>query len=215
MIRVLIADDQPVVREGFRYLVDSASDMTTCGVAADGAEAVRVAAATRPDVVLMDIRMPRFDGIEATRRICGDSALRDTRIVILTTYEHDEYLFDALRAGASGFLVKDIDPDDLLDALRTVVAGDGVITPRLTGRLIHEFASTRTGSANALPAELTKRELEVLTLVGRGLNNQEIADELVISPASAKTYVARLLTKLDARDRVQLVVLAHSAGLIT
>jgi DNA-binding NarL/FixJ family response regulator len=214
MIRVLIADDQPIVRDGFRYLVDSTSDMTTCGVAADGAEAVRLAADTRPDVVLMDVRMPKVDGIEATRRICRDPALRGARIVILTTFEHDEYLFDALRAGASGFLVKDIDPDDLLDALRTVVAGDGVIMPRLTGRLIQEFANTRRRAAE-LPVELTPREREVLALVGRGHTNQEIADELVLSPASAKTYVSRLLLKLNARDRVQLVVLAHSIGLVS
>ena len=213
--RVLLADDQGLVRAGFKALLSAQPDIDVVGEAADGAEAVDLAAAERPDVVLMDVRMPRMDGLEATRRITRTS---DTRVVVLTTFELDEYVFGALRAGASGFLLKDIDPPDLLSAVRVVAAGEALLAPRLTRRLIEAFVAQERAAPGPRPddaiAELTPREREVLMLVGRGLSNTEIADELVLSPLTAKTHVARLFQKLDARDRAQLVVLAYETGLV-
>jgi DNA-binding NarL/FixJ family response regulator len=213
--RVLLADDQGLVRAGFRALLAAQGDIDVVGEAADGVEAVSLAAAERPDVVLMDVRMPRMDGLEATRRITSAS---DSRVVVLTTFELDEYVFGALRAGASGFLLKDIDPPDLLSAVRVVAAGEALLAPRLTRRLIEAFVAQERQAPGPRPddelAELTPREREVLTLVGRGLSNTEIADELVLSPLTAKTHVARLFQKLDARDRAQLVVLAYETGLV-
>ena len=218
MTGVLLADDQALVRAGFRALLDAQPDIRVVGEAADGAEAVELVARRRPDIVLMDIRMPRMDGLEATRRITTDPALADTRVVVLTTFELDEYVFGALRAGASGFLLKDIDPPDLLTAVRVVAGGQALLAPRLTRRLIEAFverdrAAPVVEEGDAL-ADLTPREREVLALVGRGLSNSEIADELVLSPLTAKTHVARLFGKLDARDRAQLVVTAYESGLV-
>jgi DNA-binding NarL/FixJ family response regulator len=215
---VLIADDQALVRAGFRALLDAQPDIDVVAEANDGVEAVELARRTRPDIVLMDVRMPRMDGLEATRRITGEPALATTRIVVLTTFELDEYVFGALRAGASGFLLKDIDPADLLNAVRVAANGEALLAPRLTRRLIEAFVE----QGRALPAvaesdeleELTPREREVLTLVGRGLSNAEIAEDLVLSPLTAKTHVARLFLKLGARDRAQLVVMAYENGLV-
>jgi DNA-binding NarL/FixJ family response regulator len=213
--RVLLADDQGLVRAGFSALLAAQPDIDVVGEAADGVEAVERARDTQPDVVLMDVRMPRMDGLEATRRITSAS---DSRVVVLTTFELDEYVFGALRAGASGFLLKDIDPPDLLSAVRVVAAGEALLAPRLTRRLIEAFVAQEREAPGPRPedeiAELTPREREVLTLVGRGLSNTEIADELVLSPLTAKTHVARLFQKLDARDRAQLVVLAYETGLV-
>jgi DNA-binding NarL/FixJ family response regulator len=213
--RVLLADDQGLVRAGFRALLAAQADIDVVGEAADGVEAVSLAAAERPDVVLMDVRMPRMDGLEATRQITAASA---SRVIVLTTFELDEYVFGALRAGASGFLLKDIDPPDLLSAVRVVAAGEALLAPRLTRRLIEAFVAQEREAPGARSddelAELTPREREVLALVGRGLSNSEIADELVLSPLTAKTHVARLFQKLDARDRAQLVVLAYETGLV-
>jgi DNA-binding NarL/FixJ family response regulator len=216
---VLVADDQTLVRAGFRALLDAQPDMRVVGEAADGVEAVALAGRRRPDVVLMDVRMPRMDGIEATRRITSDPALTGTRVVVLTTFELDEYVFGALRAGASGFLLKDIDPPDLLNAVRVVAGGEALLAPRLTRRLIEAFVEQeRAGPAAVAEGgrlqDLTPREREVLTLVGRGLSNAEIAGELVLSPLTAKTHVARLFAKLAARDRAQLVVIAYESGLV-
>jgi len=217
--RVLLADDQGLVRAGFRALLDAQPDIEVVAEAADGEQAVELARRERPDVVLMDIRMPRMDGLEATRRITADRTLPDTRIVVLTTFELDDYVFGALRAGASGFLLKDIDPPDLLTAVRVVAEGQALLAPRLTRRLIEAFveqerAAPPAVSEGAALEELTPREREVLALVGRGLSNAEIADELVLSPLTAKTHVARLFGKLDARDRAQLVVIAYETGLV-
>ncbi len=218
MIRVALADDQALVRAGFRALLDAQPDVAVVAEAADGEEAVAAAAHEHPDVMLMDVRMPRLDGLQATRRITADPALADTRVVVLTTFELDEYVFGALRAGASGFLLKDIDPPDLLAAVRVVAAGEALLAPRLTRRLIEAFvAQDATPSAardDAALAELTPREREVLALVGRGFSNAEIAAALVVSPLTAKTHVARLFAKLDARDRAQLVVLAYETALV-
>jgi DNA-binding NarL/FixJ family response regulator len=216
MIKVLLADDQGLVRAGFRALLDAEPDIEVVAEAADGVEAVRLAAQTRPDVVLMDIRMPGVDGLEATRRIAADPALAATRIVILTTFELDEYLFEALRVGASGFLVKDTEPVELLRGVRAVAAGDALLSPGVTRRLIAEFAVR--GAQPAVPepslGQLTDREREVMALVGAGLSNEEIAARLVVSPATAKTHVSRAMVKLGARDRAQLVVYAYEAGLV-
>ncbi len=218
MIRVLVVDDQHLVRAGFQVLIDSAPDCEVVGEAENGLEAVALATEHRPDVVLMDIRMPELDGIEATRRIVADDANADTHVLVLTTFDLDEYVFEALRAGASGFLLKDTRPGDLLDAVRIVAGGEALLSPQVTRRVIAEFAtrpgSAAPGAADALAA-LTEREQEVLAQVGRGLSNTEIAEALFVSPATAKTHVSRVMTKLQARDRAQLVVIAYESGLVT
>ena len=216
VIRVAIADDQPLVRTGFATMVGHADDLVVVGEAAHGAEAVDLARRERPDVLLMDVRMPVLDGIEATARITGDPATRDVRVVMLTTFDIDEYVYAALRAGASGFLLKDVVPEDLFAAIRVVAAGDALLAPAVTRRLIDEFAQRPATRAPATTLDpLTDREREVLALVGRGLTNDEIGRELYLSPATAKTHVGRILAKLQARDRVQLVVLAYETGLVT
>ncbi|MGE3449400.1 MAG: response regulator [Microbacteriaceae bacterium] len=214
MTSVVIADDQVLVRSGFAVIVGSAPDLEVVGEAGDGHEAVELVRATHPDVVLMDIRMPELDGLEATRQIKADAATAGTRVLVLTTFDLDEYVYDALRAGASGFLLKDTLPDDLLAAVRVVAAGEALLSPRITRRLIEEFAQRPDPTAASLKpvAGLTEREAEVLGLVAKGLSNAEIASELVMSPATAKTHVSRLLTKLDARDRTELVIIAYETG---
>jgi DNA-binding NarL/FixJ family response regulator len=216
-IRVVVADDQVLVRAGFRLLVDSAPDLEVVGETADGAEAVELARHQRPDVVLMDVRMPRMDGLEATRQITADATLAGVRVLMLTTFDLDEYVYQALRAGASGFLLKDTPPADLLAAIRVVAAGDALLAPGITRRLIAEFARRPdpTQVAPAVLDALTDREREVLTLVAHGLSNAELAQRLVVSAATSKTYVSRLLTKLGARDRAQLVAIAYESGLVT
>ncbi|WP_026415812.1 response regulator transcription factor [Actinomadura oligospora] len=215
MIRVLLADDQALVRAGFRALLAAQPDIEVVGEAGDGEEAIADARRLRPDVILMDIRMPGLDGLEATRRIASDERLGEVRIVILTTFELDEYVFEAVRGGASGFLVKDTEPVELIHAVRVVADGDALLSPSVTRRLIAEFA-TRTRPAHVSPRlnDLTDREREVLGLVGEGLSNEEIAARLVVSPATAKTHVSRAMVKLGARDRAQLVVHAYESGLV-
>ncbi|MGH3396244.1 MAG: response regulator [Streptosporangiaceae bacterium] len=214
MIRVLIADDQALVRAGFRALLDARDDIEVVGEAPDGAGAVDLATKLRPDVILMDIRMPGLDGLEATRQIAADPHLAGVRIVILTTFALDEYLFDALRFGASGFLVKDTEPADLATAVRVVARGDSLISPSMTRTLVAEFASRAKEPRAAVELDaLTEREREVVTLVADGLSNHEIADKLYMSPATARTHVSRAMTKLGVRDRAQLVVLAYETGL--
>jgi DNA-binding NarL/FixJ family response regulator len=215
-IHVLLADDQTLVRSGFRALLERADDIAVIGEAADGAEAVERARADRPDVVLMDIRMPGLDGLEATRRITSDPSLAGVRVVMLTTFALDEYVFEALHAGASGFLLKDVEPDELREAVRVVAGGDALLAPSVTRRLIQEFVA-QPGRHRPPPErleELTEREREVLGLVAQGLSNQEIAERLVISPATAKTHVSRVMMKLRAHDRAQLVVIAYESGLV-
>jgi DNA-binding NarL/FixJ family response regulator len=236
-LRVVVADDQALVRVGFRGIIDATPGFTVVGEAANGAEAVEAARQTRPDIVLMDIRMPIMDGIEATRQITGAAQTQDVRVLILTTFDLDEYVYAALRAGASGFLLKDTMPVDLLNAIRVIAAGDALLAPSITRRLLGEFSrmpdltpaqapvSGLTGPAGgpsagpSAPAgdaglrDLTEREREVLILVAEGLSNGEIAGRLCISPATAKTHVAHLLTKLACRDRIQLVIAAYRAGL--
>jgi DNA-binding NarL/FixJ family response regulator len=215
-IRVVLADDQALVRAGFRVLLENTADIAVAGEAANGAEALSLARRERPDVVLMDIRMPVMDGLEATRRIVSDAALASVHVVILTTFELDEYVFEALRAGASGFLLKDIDPDDLRQAIRVVANGEALLSPSVTRRLIAEFVAQpdrRPLGAERL-AVLTEREREVVALVAAGLSNQEIGERLFMSPATAKTHVNRAMAKLEARDRAQLVVLAYETGLV-
>ncbi|WP_026876210.1 response regulator [Jiangella gansuensis] len=216
MIRVLLADDQRLVRAGFGSILDGEPDIEVVGEAADGAEALALVRELRPDVVLMDVRMPDVDGLEATRRIVADPRLAAVRVVILTTFDLDDYVYGALRAGASGFLVKDTEPMELIHAVRVVARGDALIAPSVTRRLIAEIAGR---VAKPVPSPrlnaLTEREREVLVLVAAGLSNDEIADRLVLSPATAKTHVSRIMTKLDVRDRAQLVVLAYEAGLVT
>ena len=215
-ISVVVADDQALVRGGFSVLLRSAPDIDVVGEAGDGEEAVEVALRERPDVVLMDIRMPVVDGIEATRRITADARTATTKVLIVTTFDLDEYVYDGLRAGASGFLLKDTRPDALLDAVRVVAAGEALLAPRITRRLIEEFTTRPVPSAPATSLDvLTSREREVLVLVARGHSNAEIADLLYMSPATSKTHVSRLLMKLDARDRAQLVMRAYEAGLVT
>jgi DNA-binding NarL/FixJ family response regulator len=217
-IRVVVADDQVLVRSGFTVLLSGEPDIDVVGEAGNGAEAISLAASERPDVVLMDVRMPVMDGIEATRRITEDASLTGTRVVILTTFDLDEYVHEALRAGASGFLLKDTLPVDLLNAVRVVAAGDALISPKITRRLIEEFASRPQGGAapaDAVLDQLTDREREVLETVARGHSNAEIAAELFVSHATVKTHISRLLMKLDARDRAQLVMIAYETGLVS
>jgi DNA-binding NarL/FixJ family response regulator len=217
-IRVVIADDQALIRAGFRVLVDGADDLLVVGEAVDGEQAVALAKSERADVVLMDIRMPGLDGLEATRRISADEDLAGVKVLVLTTFELDEYVYLALRAGASGFLGKGVDPDDLLDAIRLVAAGESLLSPAATRSLIVSFLSqpSRVAVAGA-PSQLerlTDREREIVALVAEGLTNVEIADRLVISPMTVKTHVNRSMTKLDLRDRAQLVVAAYQSGLV-
>ena len=214
MIRVVLADDQELVRSAFAMLVRSAPDMDVVGEAADGTDAVRLARTCRADVVVMDIRMPGVDGIAATAAIAGDEDLAGVRVLILTTFESDENVVAALRAGASGFLVKDTKPGNLLAAIRTVASGEALLSPGATQALIGRVLRQPDPPAPGALRSLTDREREVLTLIGRGLNNAELAEQLVISPLTAKTYVHRLLTKLDARDRAQLVIAAYESGLV-
>lgn len=215
MIRVLLVDDQALLRAGFRALIDAEDDLEVVGEAGDGAAAIDVARETRPDVVLMDVRMPNVDGLEATREISADPQLAETRVVILTTFELDEYVFEALRNGASGFLLKDTEPADLLEGIRVVAGGDALMSPSVTRRLIAEFASrSRPGAPTDILDVLTEREREVVALVGEGLTNGEIAERLFLSPATAKTHVSRAMTKLQVRDRAHLVVVAYETGLV-
>ncbi|GAA2629204.1 response regulator transcription factor [Paractinoplanes durhamensis] len=215
MIRVLLVDDQPLMRVGFRALLDAEEQMVVVGEAADGAEAVELARRLRPDVVLMDVQMPGLDGIEATRRIAADPALDGVRVLILTNYGLDSYVFAALRAGASGFLLKDADPADLLQAVTVVARGDALLAPSVTRTLISEFAA---GPAPADPAagrdSLTAREQELVQLVARGLSNDQLAERMVISPLTVKTHINRAMAKLHCRDRAQLVVWAYESGLV-
>ncbi|MET7699792.1 response regulator transcription factor [Streptomyces sp. NPDC005485] len=213
-IRVVLADDQQLIRTALRMVIADIEDVEVVGEAANGEEAVRLAEQLRPDVVVMDIRMPGVDGIEATRRITAGTG--DTHIVVLTTFDDDDYVYGALRAGAAGFLVKDMGLDDILAAIRVVAAGDALIAPSVTRRLIQDFAARpeQARVRRSLTA-ITEREREVLTLVGSGLSNTEIAEQLFITVATAKTYLTRLLSKLDARDRVQLVIIAYEAGLVS
>ena len=228
-LRVLIADDQALVRAGFRVLLEAAGDIEVVGEAENGHEAVALAEELSPDVILMDIRMPEMDGLEATRQILGEDAVVTTakegeegavqsgpQILVLTTFDADEYVYEALRIGAGGFLLKDTEPAQLVDAVRTVAAGDALLSPSVTRRLIREFAS-RPEVRRAHPKDLdalTERELEILSLVAQGLSNDEIAETLVISPATSKTHVSRVMMKLHARDRAQLVVMAYESGLV-
>ena len=215
MIEVLLADDQALVRGGFRALLDAEHDIAVVGEAGNGREAVALTREKKPDVVLMDIRMPELDGLGATREVAADARLSGVRIVILTTFELDEYVFEALRSGASGFLVKDTEPVDLLAAVRLVASGEALLSPSVTRRVIEEFASRAKEPPPSGPLdELTEREREVMGLVAGGLSNEEIAEQLVVSPATAKTHVSRAMVKLAARDRAQLVVLAYEHGLV-
>jgi DNA-binding NarL/FixJ family response regulator len=216
-IKVLLADDQVLVRSGFKALLDSEDDIAVVGEAASGAEAVRQARATRPDVVLMDIRMPELDGIGATAEIARTRGMEGVRVLILTTYDTDAYVFEALQAGASGFLLKDAGPAELLHAIRVVAEGQALLAPRITRRLIAQFTAGRVATqiAEDRLAVLTQRERQVLALVGQGLNNDEIGAELFLSPATARTHVSHAMAKLGARDRAQLVVIAYQTGLVT
>jgi DNA-binding NarL/FixJ family response regulator len=215
MTRVVLADDQALVRAGFRALLDAEDDIHVVGEAVDGADAVRVVRREKPEVVLMDIRMPETDGLEATRQIVAEERLADVKIVILTTFELDEYVFEALRSGASGFLLKDTEPGDLVQAVRLVAGGDALLSPSVTKRLIAEFASrAKKPPPAAALEELTAREREVMALVAKGLTNDDIAERFVLSPATVKTHVNRAMMKLGARDRAQLVVLAYESGLV-
>jgi DNA-binding NarL/FixJ family response regulator len=214
-VRVVLADDQPLVRAALQMVITDAADIEIAGEAGSGTEVVEVAERQRPDVVVMDIRMPGLDGIEATRRII--QRVPGTRVIVLTTFDHDDYVYGALRAGASGFLVKDMALDDILAAIRVVAAGDGLIAPSVTRRLIQHLAADPPAASTPRQeiSAITDREREVLTLIGSGLSNAEIAERLYISVATAKTYVTRLLAKLNARDRVHLVIIAYQAGLVT
>lgn len=214
-LSVLIVDDQALVRAGFRMILEAEEDIDVAGEAADGADAVEEAQRLRPDVILMDVRMPQMDGIEATRQLLAANGL-ESKVVMLTTFDMDEYVYDALRAGASGFLLKDVPPEQLVAGIRAVAQGDALLAPSVTRRVIEEFVRRPPSSAGALPeevADLTARELEVLKLVAKGLSNAEIAKELFVSETTVKTHVAHVLTKLGVRDRVQAVVLAYECGL--
>ncbi|GIH18790.1 response regulator [Rugosimonospora africana] len=217
MIRVVLADDQALIRAGFRVLLSDVDGIEVAGEAADGGQAVDVARRTRADVVLMDIRMPGTDGLEATRRIAADDDLAGVRVLILTTYEADEYVYQALQYGASGFLVKDTEPEDLVQAIRVVARGDALLSPSITRRLISDIVSRplRPVTRPEILVRLTDREREVLTQVAAGLSNDEIAAVLYLSPLTVKTHVSRIMTKLTVRDRAQLVVLAYESGLVT
>jgi DNA-binding NarL/FixJ family response regulator len=215
-IRVVLADDQTLVRSGLRGLLERDDDIEVVGEAGTGREALELVGAERPDIVLMDIRMPELDGLEATRRIVADARLEGVRVIILTTYELDEHIFDALRSGASGFLAKDVEPHDLRAAVHVVARGEALLSPRVTARLISEYVARPDPHARA-PAELdelTDREREVMALVATGMSNEEIAAHLVLSPLTVKTHVSRAMTKLRARDRAQLVVIAYESGLV-
>jgi DNA-binding NarL/FixJ family response regulator len=216
-IKVLLADDEGLVRSGFKVLLDLEDDITVVGEATNGAEAVERARATRPDVVLMDIRMPKLDGIQATSQLAKTHGLQHVRILILTTYDTDAYVFEALQAGASGFLLKDAGPAELLHAIRVVAAGDALLAPRITRRLIAQFTAQRTATQAGEDrlGVLTEREREVLALVGQGLSNDEIGSKLFLSPATARTHVSHAMVKLGARDRAQLVVIAYQTGLVS
>ncbi len=222
-LRVLVADDQDLVRRGFQVILNSYDNLEVVGLARDGEEAVELAQQLKPDVVLMDIRMPRKNGIEATRDIVNNPLLRRTHVLVLTTFDTDEYVYDALAAGASGFLLKDVDPDEIADAIRIVAQGEALIQPKIMKRLVETFVASRPQAATgkAAPAELkaklrelTDREREILLLVSRGLNNEEIGQELFISPATVKTHLARIMGKTGAHDRAQLVVFAYESGLV-
>jgi DNA-binding NarL/FixJ family response regulator len=214
MIRVAIADDQALVRAGFVSLLDARDDMTIVGEASDGSDAIELARRQRPDVLLMDIRMPGVDGIEATRRIAEDPQLSSVKVVVLTTYELDEYVFEALRAGASGFLTKDVEPEALRAAVRTVADGHALLTPSVTRRVVNAFSAAPRSTPDASRLDgLSERERDVLALVGEGLSNQEIGERLYLSPLTAKTHVSRIMQKLRVRDRAQLVVVAFQTGL--
>jgi DNA-binding NarL/FixJ family response regulator len=216
VIRVLLVDDQHLVRAGFRSILDGEDDIAVVAEGADGAEALRLAAETAPDVALMDIRMPRLDGLEATRRIVADPGLARVKVIILTTFDLDEYVYGALRAGAAGFLVKDTEPMELIHGVRVVARGDALLAPSVTRRLIAEFVG-RTSRPDPEPrlGVLTERERQVMSLVATGLSNDEIASRLDLSPATAKTYVSHIMTKLDVRDRAQLVITAYECGMVT
>jgi len=215
-LTVLIVDDQALVRAGFRMILDAEEDIDVAGEAANGREAVEEARRLRPDVVLMDVRMPEVDGIEATRRLLADDGA-GPKVVMLTTFDMDEYVYDALRAGASGFLLKDVPPEQLVAGIRAVAAGDALLAPSVTRRVIEEFVRRRPSSMQTLPpelVELTARELEVLKLIARGLSNAEIAKELFVSETTVKTHVSHILLKLELRDRVQAVVFAYESGVV-
>jgi DNA-binding NarL/FixJ family response regulator len=213
-IRILIADDQALVRAGFKMILDAEGDLDVVGEASDGAQAITMAAELEPDVVLMDIRMPEVDGIEATRRVIAEAGERPVRVLMLTTFDLNEYVYEALRAGASGFLLKDVPPEQLVAGIRVVAEGEALLAPSITRRLIQEFATAAPAPTEPPPGldELTPREVEVFKLVSRGLSNAEIAAELVVSETTVKTHVARVLMKLGLRDRVQAVVLAYESG---
>jgi DNA-binding NarL/FixJ family response regulator len=217
VIRVLLADDQALIRAGFRVLIDAADDLEVVGEAINGQQAVDMARCERADVVLMDIRMPGVDGLEGTRRISADEDLAGVKVVILTTFESDEYVYQALRAGASGFLVKDTEPAELIQAVRVVARGDALLSPSVTRRLITDLARRpeRPPTSGEVLSVLTDREREVMALVAEGLSNDEIAGRLFLSPLTSKTHVSRIMTKLNARDRAQLVVMAYESGLVT
>jgi len=216
-LRVLLADDQSLIRAGFRSILERDGEFEVVAEASDGIDAIAAARRTRPDVVLMDIRMPRLDGLAATAQICADPALTGTHVIVVTTFELDEYVYAALRAGAAGFLLKDLEPDDLRQAVRIVAAGEALLAPRITRRLIDTFAARRARDprTDAKLESLTDREREIVTLAGGGLTNDEIAARLTISPLTAKTHVSRAMLKVDARDRAQLVVFAYDSGLVS
>ena len=217
MIRVVLADDQALIREGFRAILERSDDIEVVGEAADGMEAVELARRVRPDVIVMDVRMPRLDGIAATASVIADASLPGTRVLVVTTYELDATVFEALRAGASGFLLKDLEPDDLRRAVRVVASGESLLAPSVTRRLIERFATLpqRDAAVDEKLGRLTDREREIVALVAEGLSNAEIGERLYISPATAKTHVSRAMAKLDARDRAQVVVFAYDSGIVS